>query len=266
MNLQTYIVDAFTKEKFKGNPAGVCLVDSLKNETLMQNIAAELNLSETAFLKKLEDKIYQVRYFTPLAEIDFCGHATLGASKVLMEAFDLDQVTLHTWTGLQLETSKHTEGILMKFPIYDTESIQPSDELLKAIGIEQFDFAGKSLDSGFLMIEINDYALLKSLSPDFQSLKLSKDTDLGVIVTSKGDQEYDFYSRMFAPWVGIDEDPVTGSAHAVLAKYWSLKLGKSILKAFQASKRGGEMTLEIEEDYLWVLSDAQIVFEGQFKY
>lgn len=262
--MKTYIVDAFTDEPFKGNPAGVCILEQPISERLMQSVAAELNLSETAFLQKVKENNYAIRYFSPKSEIPFCGHATLASSKVLFERHGLKQVQYDAINNLTLFASKTDNGILMKFPLYSTVSIDKNRKLLDALGLTSIENCRYAEATNMMLLEIENYDTLVALKPDFNALQKSIDTIDGVIVTAKStNDEYDFYSRYFWPWVGTNEDPVTGAAHTVLAKYWGDKLGKKEMTAFQASERGGYMNLEIISDSLLeVRSNAVIVFEG----
>ncbi len=262
--MKTYIVDAFTDEPFKGNPAGVCILKKPINEDLMQSVAAELNLSETAFLQKTRKNNYAIRYFSPKSEIPFCGHATLASSKVLFEKYGLEQVQFNAINNLRLTAIKKSEGILMKFPLYSTVSFDKNRQVLDALGLTSVVNCRYAEATNMMLLEIEDYNTLVNLTPNFAVLQKSIDTIDGLIVTAKSkNDKYDFYSRYFWPWVGTNEDPVTGAAHTVLAKYWGDKLGKKDMSAFQASERGGYMNLKIVGgDMLEVRSNAVIVFEG----
>ncbi|WP_456461760.1 PhzF family phenazine biosynthesis protein [Reichenbachiella sp.] len=269
MEIKAFIVDSFTNEPFKGNPAGVCLLDTKIEEKLMQSIATEFNLSETAFVLKSDQpkNHYGIRYFTPTVEIDFCGHATLAAAKVLMSEENLDHVQFTTHKRLELSATKEENSVLMNFPLYDTESYATSDKLLDAFGIKKpisSQFA-KALD--MLIIEVESKEALLAIKPDFQEAIKSSDTIKELVVTTKSeDNEFDFYSRCFCPWIGINEDPVTGASHSVLAKYWEQKLNKQELSAYQLSKRGGYLNLKITSpSTLEVRSNACIVFKGSLK-
>ncbi|GAA0890744.1 PhzF family phenazine biosynthesis protein [Fulvivirga kasyanovii] len=267
MKISTYIIDAFTDEAFKGNPAGVCLAESQLPDKTMQAIAGELNLSETAFLLQNEqDKnVFSIRYFTPTVEIPFCGHATLASAKLVLDVLKNDQVEFVTGHALHLFAWPETGGrIKMKFPLYETVDYQTDNSLYHALGISfpvNTRFA-KALD--MLLIEVENKQLLESLTPDYPQLLASTDTVKEVVVTAKSDDdEYDFYSRCFCPWIGINEDPVTGAAHSVLAKYWGNLLDKKEMKAYQVSKRGGYLQLKITSDTeLEVISQAHVVLEG----
>ena len=265
MQIKTFIINAFTNKPFSGNPAGVCLLDVEIDEQLMQAIASELNLSETAFLQKgTKEEAYSVRYFTPTVEIDFCGHATLASAKLVLDKLGKQQVEFTTQKELKIAASSHGSTIKMQFPLYDTIDYKPSKEVLEAFGLEH-DLPSKFCkELDVLTIEVKDKKSLLQIAPDFQKAIESSNTIKELVVTTKSeDKEYDFYSRCFCPWIGINEDPVTGATHSILAKYWGDKLNKKEMAAFQLSNRGGFMDLKIvAEKSLEVYSNAQIVFEG----
>ncbi|RNI27460.1 PhzF family phenazine biosynthesis protein [Rufibacter immobilis] len=266
MNVKTFIVDAFTRESFKGNPAGVCLLDQSLAEPQMQAIAAELNLSETAFLVPMQhqDATYSIRYFTPTVEIAFCGHATLASSKVVLEKQGLPQVTFVTQEQLVLSAFREEDAILMHFPLYPYAALAPLPMLLEALGLAGTYPLYFSEAIQMLVLEVPDKETLLQIKPDFARLLQLPISVNGLAVTAKStDPGFDFYSRCFWPRVGINEDPVTGSAHSVLAKYWSDQLAKTELVAAQLSARGGQMQLTITgPNSLEVRSQAQIVLEG----
>lgn len=269
MKIRAFTVDSFTDKPFKGNPAGVCLLETALPEDLMQSIATEFNLSETAFVLKsdLPKNHYAIRYFTPTVEIDFCGHATLAAAKVLMSEVNLDHIQFTTHKGLELSATKEVNSVLMNFPLYDTENYDASKKLLGAFGIENPISAQLATALDMLVIEVESKDALLAIKPDFQEALKSPDTIKELVVTTKSeDNEFDFYSRCFCPWIGINEDPVTGASHSVLAKYWAQKLNKQKLSAYQLSKRGGFLNLKITgPSTLEVRSNACIVFKGSLK-
>ncbi|AYN66372.1 PhzF family phenazine biosynthesis protein [Euzebyella marina] len=267
MKIKTFIIDAFTNSKFKGNPAGVCLLATEIDKSIMQSIANELNLSETAFIlrKGSSDYNFFIRYFTPTVEIPFCGHATLAASTLVLNHLRQNNVSFSTENGLSLYAETKEDYIAMRFPLYDTVEIRPIPDLLEAFGIRDSLYVAFCKELKMLLVEVDSLNTLKSLAPDFSKAVATTNLLNNVIVTTKSsDEEYDFYSRCFCPWIGINEDPVTGAAHSILAKYWGKKLRKTTMKAFQASERGGYLHLNIIEDRtLEVKSRAQIVLEGQ---
>lgn len=263
-----FIVDSFTSDAFKGNPAGVVTTSNPLNESRMQSIAAELNLSETAFVTALaEDKPhYSIRYFSPLQEIPLCGHATLASSKVLFEKSNWKSIQFRTHSGIELNVNQVDDRIEMAFPVYALAADKAPDAMLKALGVKEVSYAGFNSETNILMLEIESAELLKDLAPDFGALKDSHETIHGVLVTAAGNDEFDFHSRFFWPWSGGEEDPVTGATHTFMAKYWADKLGKSILQSFQASKRTGQMEVEITSDHsLLIRGAAVLVLEGELK-
>ncbi|MFT7352880.1 MAG: putative PhzF superfamily epimerase YddE/YHI9 [Flavobacterium sp.] len=264
--MNVFIIDSFTNEAFKGNPAGVCLLKSDISAKKMQAIASELNLSETAFLNQVASKEteYAIRYFSPTVEIPFCGHATLAASKMVLHHLKKSEVSFTTFHNLKLSAISNGKSIVMKFPLFNTIDYLPNAILYESLGIPNSVVIRFSKDLEMVLIEVQDKELLQNIKPDFTKMIQSSDTLKGVIVTAKSqDKNYDFYSRCFCPWIGINEDPVTGSSHSVLAKYWSNILNKTEFSAFQLSKRGGFMQLKIlSETELEVTSEAKIVFEG----
>jgi len=269
MVIKTFIVNSFTKEPFKGNPAGVCLLDKPIDAEIMQSIATELNLSETAFLleSKTSSRNFKIRYFTPTVEVDFCGHATLAASKIILDKSHNSNVDFTTHKGLQLSARIESDYIKMIFPLYDTTEFIPNQQLYDAFGIENPVMTRFSKDLNMLIIEVKDKQTLLNIKPNYQKAIKSSDSIKEVVITSKSeDRNYDFYSRCFCPWIGINEDPVTGASHSVLAKYWSYILNKKQMSAFQLSKRGGFLKLKIiSNTELEVRSNARIVFEGEMK-
>jgi PhzF family phenazine biosynthesis protein len=235
MGMRIYVVDAFTERAFAGNPAAVCLLNEPKPDRWLQDVAREMNLSETAFLLE-EQAGYNLRWFTPRVEVNLCGHATLAAAHTLWEQRELihsESARFHTRSGLL--TAYHVDdNIEMDFPSTPPSEVTLPYGLLDAIGAEAL-YAGVSAYD--FIVEVESEEMLRGLKPDFRALRTV--TTRGVMVTARGSDEYDFVSRFFAPAVGIDEDPVTGSAHCCLAPYWERKLGKAEFTAFQASARGG---------------------------
>lgn len=262
MKIKTFIVDSFTNMPFKGNPAGICLLKESISTDIMQSIATELNLSETAFLLKTENNHYTIRYFTPTVEVDFCGHATL---KIILEKLNNVTVNFTTYKGLQLSANLENEYIKMLFPLYETTEYIPNQKLNEAFGLDNSISTRFSKDLDMLVIEVKDKQTLLNIKPDYQKVIESSEIIKEVVITSKSeDKEYDFYSRCFCPWIGINEDPVTGASHSVLAKYWSDILNKKEMSAFQLSRRGGFLKLKIiSNTELEVRSNARIVFEGE---
>jgi PhzF family phenazine biosynthesis protein len=261
MKLQITTVDAFTSEPFRGNPAAVCVLDGPLEESVMQNIAMEMNLSETAFLHP-EETGWRLRWFTPEAEVQLCGHATLASAHTLWErglAGPDETLTFHTLSG-PLTCSKREDGkIRMDFPARKTEVEAVPTEFFAALGVTPV-FVGVS-ECNYL-VEVENEDTLRALVPD---LRLLASLPLwGTIVTSRSNSpDYDFVSRFFAPAKGVGEDPVTGSAHCSLAPYWSVKLGKIQMTGFQASKRGGVVGVEFNGERVVLLGEAVTVLRGE---
>ena len=254
-------VDAFTDKMFGGNPAAVCVLPAPADPAWMQKVAAEMNLSETAFLYRQDDG-YNLRWFTPVAEVDLCGHATLASAHVLWEANYLQpdaQARFYTKSGL-LTANKSGQLIEMDFPALYAHEAAPPVGLLEAVGINAPVFVGKSRFD--FLIELANEASVLALTPDFTALKQA-DTR-GLIVTSRATRpNFDFVSRFFAPAVGIDEDPVTGSAHCVLTAYWAAKLGQQQMRAYQASARGGILQVRLDGERVRLGGQAVTVLRGE---
>ncbi len=264
MPIQTYIIDAFTDKPFAGNPAGVCLLETAIEVSLMQSIANELHFSETAFLREIGKNQYAIRYFTPTVEIDFCGHATLASAKLVLDKLGKDSVTFLTMKDLKIEAEYKDGYIKMEFPLYRTEPYAPDKKLYEAFGITEPLAVKFCKELDMLVVEVSDKQTLLNLKPNYQkAIECPQKIKELVVTTKSTDVEYDFYSRCFCPWIGIDEDPVTGAAHCVLATYWGSILDKKEMSAYQLSNRGGFLKLKIlGQNTLEVQSNAQIVFEG----
>lgn len=263
--MKTFIVDSFTDAPFKGNPAGVCIVESQLSEAIMLHVAQELNLSETAFIQPLgTSNTFSIRYFSPKMEILLCGHATLASAKVVFATNELNEVHFINTQNLDL-SAKESEGqIVMEFPIYETQPADAPPALLAALGIIAVKNAVYNEETRILLLEIADPQELAALDPDFSALYRSHNSINGVLVTAaSGTDGYDFHSRYFWPWSGTNEDPVTGGTHTFLAKYWSPRLGKTKMKSFQSSKRTGFMEVELIDGKLRIKGQAVIVLEGQ---
>ncbi len=252
-------VDAFTDTAFRGNPAAVCLLDGPASEEWMQAVALEMNLSETAFLHPVADG-FALRWFTPTVEVDLCGHATLASAHVLWTDGHLPLETtarFHSSSGL-LTARRTGHWIELDFPATPAEAVDPPDALLDALGVparwvgrNQFDY----------LVELESEAAIRGLRPDLT--QIAQLPARGVMVTSRAESpEFDFVSRFFAPAVGIAEDPVTGSAHCTLGPFWSERLGKSELVAYQASQRGGTVRVRLEGDRVILGGQAVTTLRG----
>jgi PhzF family phenazine biosynthesis protein len=249
MSLTIYHVDAFTDTLFTGNPAAVCILPSPREDAWMQNVAQEMNLSETAFLQMREDG-YGLRWFTPLVEVDLCGHATLASAHILWEQGLLrpeEEARFHTRSGL-LTAKRQGEWIELDFPSLPDRRVSMPKGLTQAIGVRP-KYVGRSRFD--FIAEVDSEQVVRKLKPDFT--KLSTLAIRGLIVTAKAKTPpYDFVSRFFAPRAGINEDPVTGSAHSVLGPYWKNRLKKNELLAFQASKRGGVIRVRVGDRRVFI--------------
>lgn len=260
MPLKIIQVDAFTDRPFAGNPAAVCVLPNAADATWMQNVAREMNLSETAFLYPQND-IYQLRWFTPTVEVDLCGHATLAAAHVLWEERHLptSQVArFQTKSGI-LTAERNGEWIELNFPAVHEEAVTPPEGLAEVLGAP-FQYVGKNRMD--YLVQVDSEKTVRSLQPDHGRLK--KIPVRGVIVTSRSDSaQFDFVSRFFAPGSGIEEDPVTGSAHCCLGPYWQRILGKSEFVAYQASARGGQVRVRVNGDRVILGGQAVTVLRGE---
>lgn len=256
-------VDAFTDKPFSGNPAAVCILDEIRDNAWMQNVAREMNLSETAFLLKRPDG-YDLRWFTPEIEVDLCGHATLASAQVLWEDRHLPldaEARFHTRSGVLTAVLKDT-WIEMDFPSEPERQEVPPQELMTALGVMPL-YAGRNRLKDYL-VEIESENVLRRLTPDFTLLKTVPMR--GVMVTARSiTKKYDFVSRFFAPRVGINEDPVTGSAHCCLGPYWQKKLKRDQLLGYQASARGGEVRVRVAADRVLLSGKAVTVMRGEIE-
>lgn len=234
--MKQYIVDAFTTELFKGNQAAVCIMEKWIPDDLMKNIAKENNFSETGFAVKKQDAVYDLRWFTPVDEIDFCGHATLATSFVLFKFYekDAEKISFHTKRG-DFEVFKDGEKIRMEFEEYKLNPVPVTEQMEKVFGFRPTE---AYMDRDLLCV-FDDENIVKKMAPDQDGLK--KLDGLTIAVTAKGSGIYDSVSRVFCPELGLMEDPVTGSTHCMIAPYWSKKLNKKDLLCFQASERTGEL-------------------------
>lgn len=255
-----YQVDAFADRPFVGNPAEVCLLDHLRSDAWMQSLAAEMKHSETAFLLPDNDG-YNLRWFTPGAEVDLCGHATLASAHILFATNRVEQngeIRFSTRSG-KLTARLNDGWIELNFPVTLATPAPAPEGMLAALGISQPLYIGKN---GYdYLIEVADESIVRNLKPDFRSL--SAIPNRGVIVTARGSRDYDFMSRFFAPHIGVDEDPVTGSAHCTLTPYWSAKLGKIAFTAYQASERGGFLRVQLAGDRVFLAGQAVTIYEAK---
>lgn len=257
MGIEIHQVDAFAREPFTGNPAAVCLPGAARDDVWLQKVAAEMNLSETAFLWA-EEGAWRLRWLTPTTEVDLCGHATLASAHVLWETGRAEgAIRFLTRSGV-LEATREGEAIALDFPSTAPAPCAPPAGLFDALGAE-----GECHRSRFdVLVRLSSEAAVRALRPDLRALAAIDAR--GVIVTAEGDA-HDFVSRFFAPAAGVDEDPVTGSAHCALAPFWAERLGRSRLRAYQASARGGELEVEVAGDRVRLFGHAITVLSGELK-
>jgi predicted PhzF superfamily epimerase YddE/YHI9 len=234
MSIPLFVVDAFTDTPFAGNPAGVCVLEYWPSDGWLQNVGREMNLAETAFLVRRTETHFDLRWFTPAVEVALCGHATLGAAHALWEnnLAPRQPLNFHTHSGVLIATPTGNE-IELDFPAKPSTPCDPPEGLLDSLGLAAVSVGRNDFD---YIVEVSTEEAVRGAQPDFA--RLGKVNCRGVIVTARA-AGYDFVSRFFAPAVGINEDPVTGSAHCCLAEFWGEKLGKSEMTGFQASPRGG---------------------------
>lgn len=260
MGLKITQVDAFTDQPFRGNPAAVCVLPEARNEAWMQNVAREMNLSETAFLVPRADG-FDLRWFTPSTEVALCGHATLASAHALWEDGHLkpeQTARFHTKSGL-LTAERKGEWIELDFPAVLEQPAPAPPGLAEALGVKP-KYVGKNKFD--YLVEAESERTVREMAPDFSALK--KISVRGVSVTSRSESpQYDFVSRFFAPDSGIDEDPVTGSAHCCLGPFWSKRLGKSDLIAYQASARGGTVRVRLSGERVILGGQAVTVLRGE---
>jgi PhzF family phenazine biosynthesis protein len=258
MRIPVYQVDAFTSEVFSGNPAAVCILDEWIDDNRLQSIAAENNLSETAFLVQTATG-FDLRWFTPVTEVELCGHATLASAFVqfVCRKWGSETIGFQTRKSGQLTVTRQDDILIMDFPARPVYARTPPDGLIQALRVTPQKVFASAED---LMVVLDDEKSVVDVQPDFGELE--RVDCRGIIITSKGDRS-DFVSRFFAPKVGIPEDPVTGSAHCVLIPYWARVLAKKELHAFQVSKRGGELFCRYSGDRVKISGKAVLYLEGE---
>jgi len=258
--IRCWQVDAFTDRPFAGNPAAVCWLDHEADSAWMQAVAAEMNLSETAFVRPVPNGL-ELRWFTPAVEVDLCGHATLAAAHALWTnglAKADSALQFQTRSGL-LTCTRSDNWIQLDFPALPAKPTTPPAGLLESLGVQPLFVGLTRFDH---LVVLDSAQAVRSVRPDYNTLREVRTR--GVIVTSRADDpRFDFISRFFAPAVGVDEDPVCGSAHCSLTPYWSRQLGKKQLMAYQASRRGGVLRLEHQGDRVILGGQAVTVWEGE---
>lgn len=256
-----YQVDSFSDKPFAGNPAAVCLVENVENEVWMQQVAAEMNLAETAFVCPHGKDEFRIRWFTPEAEVDLCGHATLASARILFDTGIVPEDRLcrfHSNSGIL--TARRAHGLIeLDFPATPVVEATVPDGILESLGAAPT-FAGRTVHDWFFVV--SSAKEVRALEPDFARLRQTGSR--GLIVTARDENgEFDFISRFFAPGIGIDEDPVTGSAHCALGPWWQKSMGKSVFRAWQASRRGGELEVEVQGDRVLLRGKSVIVFSAE---
>lgn len=263
-----YTADAFTDSAFAGNPAAVCLLDRPASESWMQNVASEMNLSETAFpVPMSQQNVFGLRWFTPSVEVALCGHATLATAHILWSQKLADAgsaLRFETLSGV-LTAARTSDGwIELDFPALDQHAAAPSMELTVALGAEPVYMGRSKMD---ILCELESEQAVRELAPDFANLAKVPGAR-GIIVTARADEgrAYDFVSRFFVPSVGVDEDPVTGSSHCALAPFWASRLGKSELTGYQASSRGGFVCVAVEGDRVKLRGQAVTILKGELQF
>ncbi|MDP3353727.1 MAG: PhzF family phenazine biosynthesis protein [Flavobacteriaceae bacterium] len=260
MQLKIYQIDAFTNKVFGGNPAAVCVLEKWISETLMQQIAAENNLAETAFAVKKDD-LYEIRWFTPKIEVNLCGHATLATAHVLFNYYEKEKTKLnfHSHLSGALSVSKENELLILDFPSDTINKIETPKVLIEALEKKPIETWKGKTD---FMLVFNTQEEIESFKPDFKLLETVGGR--GVIVTAKGN-DVDFVSRFFGPQVGVNEDPVTGSAHTTLIPYWSKVLDKTTLTALQLSERKGHLFCEYKGERVNIAGNAVTYLIGEIE-
>jgi PhzF family phenazine biosynthesis protein len=258
MHTSIFQIDAFTTRRFAGNPAAVMPMDGFLEDAVLQAIAAENNLAETAFLVS-ERGDYRLRWFTPTTEVPLCGHATLASAAVVMERLEPGRkaVVFHSASG-PLTVNRTETGYVMDFPARPSELVSTPVGLADALGVVPIEVFVN--DFNYLAL-LESEQVLRALAPDMTGL-VRMDRS-GVIVTAPGDGVYDFVSRYFAPAKGIPEDPVTGAAHCMLAPYWAKRMDKTVFRAFQASRRGGEIICRLVHDRIELEGTCVFYLEGK---
>jgi len=266
MSRQIFVVDAFSYGRFRGNPAGVVPLEAgdVPDATWMQEIAAEMRHSETAYLEPRADGSFGLRWFTPAVEVDLCGHATLASAHVLYETGRLApdaEAVFHTRGGVLAATREADGAVRLDFPAAPPEPCTVPAGLLDALGIAKAE--SLRTDGEFFMLVVPDAVTVRELTPDFRALGALTNVRGVYVTAASDDDEFDIVSRCFAPKVGIDEDPVTGSMHCVLGPYWCERLGTDELRALQASGRGGAMRVRVVGDRVLLSGHSVTALRGQ---
>ena len=258
------IVNAFTDQTFGGNPAAVMMLESWLPDAQLQALAAQHNLSETAFLVQQSPACYELRWFTPLLEVPLCGHATLAAAHLLANELQVSNGPFQFKTRYRgdITATKSSAGLGIELPAIASEKCKVEAGLAHALGARVLSAVRPIDDPWQVLYELETHEAVMNLKPDIQAL--TEKVNHCVIVTARGDKT-DFVSRMFAPHLGVDEDPVTGSAHCILAPFWSERLGKNSLSAWQCSARGGGLHCSLVDDRVWLTGHAVTFSTGEIR-
>lgn len=261
MNSTIYQVDAFTTEPFKGNPAAVCIAGEMPPAEMMQNIAMEMNLSETAFVRPRE-KDFEIRFFTPVSEVDLCGHATLSASHILYETGIVkpdSPVRFHSRAG-ELDISKKGSKIIMNFPVYSLRRIDIPSSFKESTGLNGLELYQSDYDWKLVLVSSEKEVI--DANPGPEAIRKAGLGEL-IVTAISSNPDYDFVVRCFVPDLGIDEDPVTGSAQCALAPFWNMKTGKKEFRSFQASRRTGKLGVRLLDNRVEIAGEALTVLKAE---
>lgn len=266
MRPKIYYIDCFTNRPFRGSPTVVYLNDRLPVNSDMQLLAREMNCPVMAFICPAtnDQTTYSIRYFTPTMEIVACGHATLAAAFVAAKHKGSDRIDILTVDGRTIETTVVKTRVEMFYPMYDMKTVSPEPGLMKALGVDSQEETKICTELETLFIEVKNEMVLRAVQPQFRELINTNMPIKEVVITARSDNSsFDFVLRSFCPWIGIDEDPVTGSVHSALAPYWSRKLKKEKMKAFQASERGGQVWMEVQENKVLLGGELVLLMTGE---
>ena len=266
--IRFFLLDTFTGEGLKGNPTPICLLESPIETEKMEFLAKEFNHPVSVFINKGEDwNTYQIRYFTITGEIPACGHGTLGAACVLFsEASDTGSINFNTIDNTTLSASKENGINFIQYPKYGKLEIKPNSEINEALGIIEFKSYFICVELESLFIELENEEEVRKVVPDFERLIQSTNEIKEIVIMSESrDDFFDFTLRSFCPWIGINEDPVTGSIHSVLGHFWKTRFGKDILTVKQASERGGKIIVKPLNDFVKIGGDCKILEEREIK-
>lgn len=267
MGYPIYFVNAFTEEFYRGNPAAVVMLPEFVSDASMQALATDIGFSETAFVVHLGFGKYGIRWFTPETEVDLCGHATLAASKALFsDVIPMQKSIVFVSRSGELIATRNADVIQLDFPMDDPEVIDTDGSILKSLSKVKAEGVLYAKQTKNLIVVYHNADTVVELKPNYTKLAANKsELVFGIIATAAGDGDRDYVCRYFCPWEGINEDPVTGSAQVSLAPLWSKRTGKTILKGYQSSSRGGEFTVETDGNRVKISGHALIYLQGEIK-